>query len=514
MDEQRNPMPGQPWQVNYNPTAYPRRPVFSFGARELAFLAMQLILNIFLWNSILFGGFNLGFALGAVCLVGCSGWYLVGRGGKVNWYPVTLLFFGMVIGAGFARSDDGFVKYVMAHFLLLAVNLALCLMAGQNLRSPDGIACLLDAPRALFVLGVGSMDAVGRGINDARKNMGTAGKKGGAVALGLVIAVPLLAVMISLLMDADAAFEGLLSLIPQMDLSQLLPSLIFGLVSGWVMFAQGSGLRHSEKLEPKPRHFRGVSVLTVNTILAAVCAVYAVYLLSQLAYLSGGLAGILPEGYTLAQYARRGFFEMAWLCAMNLGIISAGVGLVEKREKAPLATRLLCLFIGIVTVFLVAAASAKMLLYIGGYGLTRLRVLTEVIMLFLGVSTVIVAVWLFAPKLPYMKVILLLALAMGTVTLWADVDTLVASYNVSAYQSGRLETVDVGHLASLGSGAVPYLYELTGDADPDIAQAAREALSHYYVNQMDFRGWNYTDSQAAEIIDAFRKESAVIEETE
>ena len=494
------------------PVALPWERVLPFGMRELVFLAAQLVLNLFLWNSFLYGGCNLGFALGAAGLIGCSWWY-VGR--NAGAYPRALLGFGIVIALGFARADDGFVKYIMAHFLLVAVNLGLCLMAGQNRRSPKGLTSLLDAPRALFVLGFGETGAAWRGIGQARKGAGTAVKKGGAVFLGILLAAPLLVVMVFLLMSADAAFEGLLDLLPDIDLGEVPATLLFGGCIGWVLFTRGTALRHREQPERENKVRRGVNGLTVNTVLIAVCAVYVVYLVSQLAYLSGGLAGILPEGYTLAQYARRGFFEMAWLCGIDLAVMAAGVGLVQKAEKAPLVTRSLCLFIGIVTEFLVVTASAKMFMYIGSYGLTRLRVLTEVIMVFLGLSTAVVCVWLFRPKLAYMKVILLLALAMGTATLWADVDTCVAAYNVRSYQSGKLETVDVSHLRTLGSGAVPYLAELEQDKDPAVAQKAKAALNRYYVNfeAEGFRDWNYADARAAEIFEG-RQAEDVAEDAE
>jgi hypothetical protein len=159
-------------------------------------------------------------------------------------------------------------------------------------------------------------------------------------------------------------------------------------------------------------------------------------------------------------------------------------------------TRLLCLFIGLVTVFFVATASAKMGMYIGAYGLTRLRVLTEVIMVFLGIATALVCLWLFVPKLPYMKAILLIALTMGAGTLWADVDTVVAAYNVRAYQSGALDSVDVHYLWTLGDGAVPYIAELTKAEDPAVAQRAVEILERYHKNDGDFRAWNYAGWQA------------------
>jgi hypothetical protein len=174
---------------------------------------------------------------------------------------------------------------------------------------------------------------------------------------------------------------------------------------------------------------------------------------------------------------------------------------MKRDGPAPLSTRILCAFIGVVTVFLVCTASAKMFLYIGSFGLTRLRVLTQVIMVFLGITTVLVAVWLFVPRLPYMKAVLLCALILGCAVSWADVDTVVAAYNVNAYQNGQLETVDLPYLKTQGESAVPYIAQLAGDADPEIAEDAAEFLVWgYYEGCQDFRDWNYVNHIAAQYI--------------
>ena len=207
----------------------------------------------------------------------------------------------------------------------------------------------------------------------------------------------------------------------------------------------------------------------------------------------------------MAEYARRGFFEMAWLCAINLATIAIAVGVVAKKEKTPLSTRCLCLFISLITLFFVVSGSMKMGMYIGSYGLSRLRVLTEVIMVFLAITTVLVAVWLFVPKMPYMKAVVMVGLIMGALVLWADVDTVVAAYNVSAYQSGRLETVDVWYLARLSDSVVPYLEELVNDSDPSVVSAANRFLqSRMIAESEDFRGWNYVNYMAAEILKNYR----------
>lgn len=500
----QNPQqPVQPVQPYYY-TPVPPTPPLPTGKRELIFGVFAVIFGLLLCNFTLFGGFNLGFALAAVACIACVVGYLTASGRRLDGYSGALLWLSVVIALGFARSDDGFVKFVMVCFLLLAVNLALCLMAGQNRRSPAGFTSLADPFRAAFMLGIGQMSPALRGLGQLFREGGPAVKKSAAVLGGLAIALPVLCVMIPLLMSADAAFSGLVGLLPDFELGELIATVIFGAAAACVLYTQGTALNHKPKAEATAGGERGrISHLTVNTVLGAVCGVYAVYLLSQLAYFVGGFSGILPEEFTMAEYARRGFFEMAWLCAIDLGLIALAVGMVKKTEgRAPLATRLLCLFIGLVTVFFVVTASAKMGMYIGSYGLTRLRVLTEVIMVFLGVATVLVCLWLFVPKLPYMKAILLIALTMGAVTLWADVDTVVAVYNVSAYQSGALDSVDVYYLGTLGDGAVPYIARLTESEDSAVAQHAKRILERYEQNERDFRAWNYASWYANQWIES------------
>lgn len=484
------------------PPALPRRE-YSVGVKELVFGVLILIAGLLLCNFTLYGGFNLGFGIGIWLTVLCTAGYLMASGCRLKPYSTVVLGLTLAIAGGFARSDDGFVKFVMFCFVFAGGNLGLTTLAGKNRRNPKGFSTLVDVFYTAFAHSF-RLDGSFCGLRAAFRKSGPTARKGGAIGLGLVVAVPLLIVMVFLLMRADAAFEGLVDLLPDFRLEEMIPTVLFGGFLFCLLFTRGLSLVNQEAAAAKEKKRKGVHPLTVNTVLIAVSAVYLVYLFSQLAYFIGGLGGILPQGYTLAEYARRGFFEMAWLCGINLGIIALSIGVVEKKKEAPLATKLLCLFISAITVFFVAAASGKMFLYIGAYGLTRLRVLTQVIMLFLCLTTVTVAVWLFLPKVPYMKVVVIIALLIGAVVFWADVDTVVARYNVRAYLRGDLETVDVGHLDSLGCAAVPYLAELAENApDPMISRQAGDVLEYWYQAQPeDFRGWNYVRSAAAPYLPA------------
>lgn len=483
------------------PPERPRRFAIPTGKKELIFGFFILLCGWLMLNSIFFGGgYQLGYAVFAGASVLFAAIYLLVSGAKPTFYSVLLLVLDFVIIGSFARSDDSFVKFIMLCFLLISVNLSLCLTAEQNRRSPSGLASLLDVPRTVFLLSTGKLPAAVAGLFESSRKGGSAMKKVGGALLGVGIALPLLCILIPLLIKADAAFEGLLDNLPTISAGEILVTFLCGTPFGVWLYLRGIGLQHSPKPEARAKRQRkGVGALTINTVLIAVSVVYVVYLVSQLAYFSGGFAGILPEEYTFAEYARRGFFEMAWICAINLLVMCLSVGLCSKKNsRTPIITRLLCLFIGLVTLFLVFAASAKMYMYIDAYGLTRLRVLTEVIMVFMALATLTVSLWLFIPKLPYMKAILVMGLLIGAAVAWADVDTVVAWYNVEAYQSGKLETVDMDYMWELGYGAVPYIAELTEDSNTHVAQRARDVLDHHYelLQIEDFRFWNYAKASA------------------
>lgn len=504
MEENKNPLPfeGAPAQPA-TPSAFPT------GARELILCAVVLLAAVLMANFLTVGGFYLAFGITSSVIIIASVVYLLRNGRKLTFYSGTLLALSVVIALSFGRSEDGFVKFVMFIFLCFSANLGLCLLAGKNRRDPKGFTSLADAFRAVFSLGLGKCSPAISGLTAAGKAR-KGSKTATAILSGLLIAVPLVLVLVVLLSSADAAFEGLVSKLPKIDLWEPIVALVLGIPMGCFFYSRAAALHHADDPAAAPKTGARLSTITVGTVLGAVSLVYAVYLFSQLAYFVGGFQGILPEEFTMAEYARRGFFEMAVICTINLFVISLSVGLTRKEGNSPLPIRLLCLFIGIITLFLTVTASAKMVMYIGSYGLTRLRVLTEVIILFMALATVFVCIWLFARKMPYMKAIVLTALLLGSIVVWADVDTVVACYNVRAYQSGALETVDMAHLEDLSDGAIPYIAELAQDKNPEVAKQAisilkRRAYRETDWESNDFRAWNIADAIADVVTSPYAK---------
>ena len=490
-----------PWSESAlkTPTT-PAQPASAFPAsrKELIYGLLALICSLMLCNFVIYGGFQLGFAIAFCAYILCAAGYLLAAGKRLSVYSGLLLGLSLIIAAGFGRSDDGFVKSVMVCFLAVSVNLGLCLMAGQNRRCPGSAGSLADAGRTVFTMGYGQLSGGIGGLFRSLKLKGSAAKTVGSVAVGLLILLPVLGIVVSLLVEADAAFESVMNKIPEFEMDETLSTVICGIGVFCVIYTRAVALAKLKQAQPVEKSSgKGLNKITMNTALIGLCLVYLLYLVSQLAYFVNGFAGIVPKGYSMAEYARRGFFEMAWLCAINMGLIALAVSIVRKSgDRAPLSTRLLCLFLGLVTLFLVAVASSKMLTYIGGYGLTRLRVMTQLILIFFGLMALTVSVSLFLKKPRYMPVLLIGALLLGGSTIWVDVDTVVAAYNVHAYQTGTLKTVDVYYLGNLGSGAIPQIAKLVDDQNPDVAKAAQWVLSNSDVYWEDFRSWNYADWRA------------------
>ncbi|MDE6951533.1 MAG: DUF4173 domain-containing protein, partial [Lachnospiraceae bacterium] len=102
---------------------------------------------------------------------------------------------------------------------------------------------------------------------------------------------------------------------------------------------------------------------------AVIALIYVYFCVIQVVYLFAGY-GTLPEGYTYAQYARQGFFQLLFICLMNLVLVLIGLGFFRQSRvlKGILLVISLCTFV------MTASSAYRMLLYISVYQLTFLRI--------------------------------------------------------------------------------------------------------------------------------------------
>lgn len=306
---------------------------------------------------------------------------------------------------------------------------------------------------------------------------------------GLVVALPLFSLVIRLLSEADANFGGILNRLAGRFEDRIFEwgwNLAAAFVVGAYLFALAYGAAHKRKTnqiqkEEVQRLGARLSVVpgaSIYAVLAGVCLLYLLFICLQGSYYLDAVRGVLYEGFTYSEYARKGFFELSKISVLNMGILLGAELLCRKGEGKPGAERsrlLKCGDIGIsvLTLFLIGPATAKMFLYIRAYGLTPLRVIPSLFMVFLAVVFVAVIVAQFRP-VPVVKIaVFTFALGYAALSL-GNMDGRIAQYNLTRYQAGTLseypgQTLEKGSLAS-----VPAMYAAWRKSDDPVFKAMLE----------------------------------------
>ena len=508
------PTPPKRFRAPYKPTRT--------ADRNVLLLAEALAVFCFLlWDCLLWAS-RLGLGE-AVALVGIpvSAALWLRREGKQRTAYGTACWLLCVFGAvSLAFSADNDLKELTLWGLIPLF--LLYVIERTGLRTGEGLRCRIhDFFSALFSVALGRLPegcaVIFRSTGDEARR-----RRMRAVLLGLLCAIGALIVLVPLLVGSDAAFEGLVGKIDFSTALRGVLAAVFGAVTALLLFTL---LFTSDVPGPTMtgKGSIGLEPAAVITFLAVIGGVYVLYLAAQFAYFTDAFRGLLPEDYTVAQYARRGFFEMCWIVAINLGLIVFSTRLCRKPGgKLPGAVKGLALFLCIFSLALVATALSKMGLYMNALGLTRLRVLTSVFMVFLALVIAAVGIKLFAERVPVLQFAVVTGAAILILLSLANVDGLVARYNVDAWRSGKLDGLDVKTICELGDGAVPALAELLDAPDPEIAEKAQEELrdrlvAHglakrtYSNNQLpailqpvddpgDLRSWNLVSRQARAVL--------------
>jgi hypothetical protein len=309
-----------------------------------------------------------------------------------------------------------------------------------------------------------------------------------AVARGVLIAIPILVFFSALLSSADLVFaqrvQDFVKLFRLENLPQYIFRLIYILIGAYALagtFLHAASKSQDEKLvgmdKPLVTPFLGFTEAVV--ILGAVVALFALFAVVQFQYFFGGQANISVQGFTYAEYARRGFGELVTVAFFSL-LLFLGLSAVVKRKDETQRWVFTGLGLGMVALVGVMLASAfqRLVLYEAAYGFSRLRTYTHIFLIWLGV---LLAVVLVLDLLRWERLFALSALLASigfavTLTL-VNVDGFIVRQNVARAAAG--ETLDVAYLASLSPDSVPAQVNalLDGKLTPSMRDAVGASLA-------------------------------------
>jgi hypothetical protein len=321
-----------------------------------------------------------------------------------------------------------------------------------------------------------------------------------AIVRGIVLALPVVAVFASLLSSADPIFDERFGALIALFNIQNLPEYIFRLVYILVIaYALAGTYLHAaqksdEPLSGKPLAPAFLGFTETAIVLGSVIVLFAAFVLIQFQYFFGGQANITVEGFTYAEYARRGFGELAVVAFFSL-LLLLGLGAVTRREIEAQRRAFSALGVTLVALVIVMLVSAfqRLLLYEYAYGFSRLRTYTHVFIIWLGALFVTVAA-LEAFRREHAVTLAILLAALGFVlSLGAlNVDAFIVRQNVQREVQGGTAAVigdraalDAQYFLSLSDDAVPALTEAF--SNPSLPLDVREKLGAVLVCKSHMR---------------------------
>ncbi len=486
-------------------------PAVNRPATATALAVCALALAFLFWRWCTWGEFRLGFSITYFLFFACVTAFGArkARGGlRLRWNHILCGVTSLGLAATYALFNDPLLQLVAFGAIVLLTAWYLVGLYVCAKYSDGSLLSFLDAARILIIL---PFQRINRNIPALFRNKDGSRSRLGPILIGVCAAVPVLVVAGMLLSSGDAAFAATMEhflrtlgeIIGQMALAVVFFFPLFNLL--FMLEGSPESLQPARAAYIKPAQpSKKMDPAITSAFLGTVSVLYLVYLFSQLAYFFSAFRGLLPKDFTYADYARRGFFELCAVAAINLALLLLTLALARRREdgKLPLPARILTTFICAFTVLLIASAEAKMALYVRYYGMTRMRLMVALFILLLALAFLLLLARLFMRSFGYLKPLLAAACLLLLAMSFADIDRTVLKYNLWAYRTDRLETLDVEAFGQLGDAKVPYLIELSRSKDEKIRDEALLQLDNYRL-WAEVRGkddawyqWNFTQRQA------------------
>jgi len=463
----------------------------------LVALALGWSVDVLFYGKFLGLSFPLFVLLLMIALFGL-GWLEGVRPARRNlWLLIPLMFF---TGMAFVRASPFLTFLNVVTSLALLGLIAHFYAAGR----PDRLG-LIGFPFVLLCT-VGNALVRPAPLMSASVDLGAARERGGRnlvpVVRGLLLALTVLLLFTALLASADLVFARYVRDILTFDIrSDVLEWMRRGfiiLVAAWFL---AGGLDYGLSrgaISPEPGfldraldrlgRLLSLGFVEAATLLSSVDMLFLSFVAVQFTYFFGGRANITIKGYTYAEYARRGFFELVVVSVLTLGLILCLRELTRRDtdQRARVLNSLSSLMVGLVLVIL-ASAFQRLRLYEAAYGYTQLRLYSHVFMVWLALVFVwfLVTLWCW----PDWFAIGAFVAAMGFLaTLNAiNPDAFIVRQNLTRYQA--TDKLDAYYLTTLSEDAVPALVRALDQTSGDERTVLVRHLGHRLQRMDESTHW-------------------------
>lgn len=280
------------------------------------------------------------------------------------------------------------------------------------------------------------------------------------VLMGVAITIPVFIVVFALLASADIVFNDMANnLLKDVDFADaylITLTIVSTFLATYCILAYLCKKTIKEEVEDarKGEPLIAIPVVTILSLL------YIVFSGIQIVYLFMRRMQ-LPAGYTYAQYAREGFFQLLAVSVINLVIVLIGLYYFKSSKvlKVMLTIMSLCTFV------MIASSAMRMMIYIQYYYLTFLRifVLWSLLVLFLIFSGVIA--YIVKESFPLFRYSMIVVTCLYIALSFSHPDYWIAKVNLDSTKETRSEFFrgaayeDYYHLSTLSADAAPVMID-------------------------------------------------------
>ena len=273
-----------------------------------------------------------------------------------------------------------FILHIFAVYWLMSRSGRLTGGESGHLLPLDALYAFLIVPFQNFFLRI-------RCVIFALKSKKERGVSAGAIAVAVLAAFAALVLLVLAMTQLSAADDTFGELIDDLRLTLTLDldetwfyRLLASLPVGAYVFGLLAGLG---RRTPEDMRGRGAAVMDrlpkLRTVPAGIwaaalglfSALYLVFFFVQGRYLFGAFTRTLPESFTVAEYARQGFFELCRVMAINFTLLWLVTRTARQEQKL---IRWMAAALLVQSMLFAVIAISKLALYIDCFGLTPLRV--------------------------------------------------------------------------------------------------------------------------------------------
>ena len=277
-----------------------------------------------------------------------------------------------------------------------------------------------------------------------------------SVLIGIVITTPFVVLFLALFRNADTNFNfavtHFMSFFSILKLDQIVMISIYFLI--YLSLFLYSYLNYAQR--PAEENQKSFDMLIVGIFLGALNVLFVTFLVFQIAYLFGGEVYIRESGISPAQFAREGFFQLAWVISLVVIIFLV----IMRRYHGEMSIKVLMSLLMLQTIIMGIASLKKMYLYQWLGGVTTLRYYIEWFEYFLIAVLVIGIVFTILQKSFHeiLNTITIMGLIAFSIVASLNIDYMIASHNIEKvkYEPNKLDTA---MLSNLSIDALPALIQ-------------------------------------------------------